>query len=195
MAHRFLLAEATGEMRFVSYLWLLILSSLVLFTIVVASHQIFAPGLPPVAVWASLLVGAWIVGIISAASIHFVYRRAESAIEKAARDETVLQLAGAVAHEMNQPLTVIVSGADLLAHPNRSPEEMRALASRMAEASERMANIVAKLQRATCYRPMHYVGKVNIVDLDGAAQEQVGIRSEPDGEFGTKGGEKRAAGG
>src|SRR5665647_3845894 len=105
MALRFLRAEATGEMRFVSYLWLLILSSLVLFTIVVASLQIFAPGLPPVAVWASLLVGAWIVGIISAASIHFVYRRAESAIEKAARDETVLQLAGAVAHEMNQPLT------------------------------------------------------------------------------------------
>lgn len=182
-------------MRFVSYLWLLILSSLVLFTIVVAGHQVFAPGLPPVTVWVSLLVGAWIVGIISAASIHVVYRRAETAVEKAARDETVLQLAGAVAHELNQPLTVIISGGDLLAHPNMSPEEMRAVAARMAEASERMANSVAKLQRATSYRPMHYVGKVNIVDLDGASQDRQGNRSEPEGDFGTKGGEKRVAGG
>ncbi|HEX2988435.1 MAG TPA: histidine kinase dimerization/phospho-acceptor domain-containing protein, partial [Chloroflexota bacterium] len=79
-----------------------------------------------------------------------------------------VELAGAVAHEMNQPLTVIISGAELMAHPGRSVEEVREVASRMAEASERMADIVVKLQKATCYRNKPYVGKVRIVDLDRA---------------------------
>lgn len=155
-------------MRFVVSVWLLILSALLLYTFVVFTHQYLTPGLSPSIVESWLIVATWVIGLASAGTIHLLYRRAERAIEKAARDETIVQLAGAVAHELNQPLTVVISSAELIGHRDRSPEELRALAERMAEASERMADIVVKLQHATSYSTKPYVGKVRIVDLDKA---------------------------
>ena len=77
-----------------------------------------------------------------------------------------MQLAGAVAHELNQPLTMVISGAELMAHRNRSPEELLALSKHMVDASHRMADIVVKLQKVNCHRSKPYVGDVRIVDLD-----------------------------
>ncbi len=156
-------------MRFVVSVWVLILSSLLLFTFVVVTHQFFARDLEPVAVRITLLVATWGIGLTSAGAIHLLYRRTERAIQQTARDETVVQLAAAVAHELNQPLTVIISTAELMAHRERSPEEIKAAAQRMADASHRMADIVGKLQTATCYRSKPYVGTVQIVDLDRAS--------------------------
>ncbi len=155
-------------MRFLLSVWLLILSALLLFSFVLLSHELFAPGLSPIAIRLALLLGTWTVGLVSAGAIHLLYRRTERAIQQAARDETVAELAGAVAHELNQPLTVVISGAELISHPGRSVEEIREVAARMVEASDRMAEIVVKLQKATCYRNKPYVGKVRIVDLDRA---------------------------
>lgn len=156
-------------MRFVLSVWSLILSSLLLFTFIVLTHQYFDPTLSSAFVVGSLVFSAWAVGLTSAATIHILYRRAERAIEQAARDETIVQLAGAVAHELNQPLTVVVSTAELIRDRERSPDELRTLVERMAEASLRMADIVSKLQHATSYRSKSYVGKVRIVDLDKAS--------------------------
>ena len=156
-------------MRFVLSVWLLILSALLLFTFVVLTHQFFDPTLSSPVVVGSLIVSTWVVGLVSAGAIHILYRRAEQAIQQAARDETIIQLAGAVAHELNQPLTVVVSTAELICDRERSPEEMRSLVTRMSEASLRMADIVSKLQHATSYRSKNYVGKVQIVDLDKAS--------------------------
>ena len=156
-------------MRFVMSVWALILSALLLFTFVLLSHQFFARDLEPFAVRVTLLLATWVTGITSAAAIHLLYRRAERAIQQTARDETVVQLAAAVAHELNQPLTVIISSAELMCRRDRSPEEIKATAQVMAEASQRMADIVGKLQTATCYRAKPYVGSVQIVDLDKAS--------------------------
>ncbi len=156
-------------MRFVLSVWLLILSALLLFTFVVLTHKFFDPTLSSTPIVGSLIGATWVVGLVSAGAIHVLYRRAERAIQKAARDETIVQLAGAVAHELNQPLTVAISTADLMTNRERTPEELRALAERMAEAAARMADIVSKLQHATSYRAKDYVGKVRIVDLDKAS--------------------------
>ncbi len=155
-------------MRFVVSVWVLVLSALLLFTGVTVSHQVLAPLVSAEFIRIFTLASAWGIGLVSAAAMHILYRRVARATEKAARDQTVVQLAGAVAHELNQPLTVVISGADLLSHRNHSPEEMRAVAANMAEASERMADIVAKLQRATHYSAKPYVGSVQIVDLEDA---------------------------
>ncbi len=156
-------------MRFLAFVWLTIALSLSLFTFVMLSHQVLAPGLSPVDIRALLLLSAWGIGLTSAGAIHLLYRRAERALAQAARDETIVQLAGAVAHELNQPLTVVISSAELISRRDHSHEEIVAVAGRMVEASERMADIVVKLQRATCYRAKPYVGKVQIVDLDKAS--------------------------
>lgn len=156
-------------MRFLVVVWFLILSSLSLFTLLVVSYQYFESSLSPSVVRFSLLAATWAIGLSSAMAIQVFYRRAERAIQQAARDETIVQLAGAVAHELNQPLTVVISSAELLTQRDRSPEEIRMVACRMAEASERMADIVVKLQRATYYRTKPYVGGIKIVDLDKAS--------------------------
>jgi signal transduction histidine kinase len=155
-------------MRFLVSVWSLILSPLLLFTFVVFSHDIVPSDLPPIALDVAMVFAAWVIGIVSAATIHVLYRRSEHIMQQAARDETVVQLAGAVAHEMNQPLTVLISSGELICHHDRSPEEMRAVALRMVDASQRMADIVEKLQRATHYRSKPYVGDIQIVDLDKA---------------------------
>ncbi|MHB0870745.1 MAG: histidine kinase dimerization/phospho-acceptor domain-containing protein [Chloroflexota bacterium] len=156
-------------MRFVLAVWLLILSALLLFTLVVLSYWHLDPTLSSPAIAASLIAATWVIGLVSAGAIHILYRRSERAIQQAARDETVIQMSGAVAHELNQPLTVVISSAELLHNPERSPEDMRILADRMVEASLRMSDIVVKLQNATCYRAKPYVGDVRIVDLDRAS--------------------------
>ncbi len=153
-------------MRFVLAVWLLILSSLVVFSSMVVSHQLVASVGFSSSFTGYLLVVTWTVGLISAGTIHLLYLRAEQAVQRAARDETVVQLAGAVAHELNQPLTVVISSAELLTNHDRSPAEMKELAGRMAEASLRMADIVGKLQNATSYHTKPYVGSIRIVDLD-----------------------------
>lgn len=153
-------------MRFVAFVWLLILSSLLLFTLIVFFQDLVAPQFSPLALKIALLVGTWTIGLLSAGAVHLMYKRAERAIEQAARNETVVQLAGGVAHELNQPLTMIISSGELLSNHERSPEETRVLAGRMVEAAHRMSGIVDKLQGASVYRSKHYVGNVRIVDLD-----------------------------
>jgi signal transduction histidine kinase len=154
--------------RFIASVWSLILASLLLFTFVIFSHDLVSSGLTPVVLDVAVVGAAWTIGLVSASAIHILYRRTERIVQKATRDETIVQLAGAVAHEMNQPLTVLISSAELMCHHDHSVEEMRAVAQRMMEASQRMADIVEKLQRATHYQSKHYVGDVKIVDLDKA---------------------------
>ncbi len=163
------LQRGSNPVRFVLSVWILMLSALVLFSFVVFTHQFFDPTLssPPVA--GSLVLSTWVIGLASAIAIHILYRRAERAIQQAARDETIVQLAGAVAHELNQPLSVVVSTAELICARDRSAEDMRQMALRMSEASQLMADIVSKLQHATRYQSKSYVGSVRIVDLDKAS--------------------------
>jgi signal transduction histidine kinase len=151
---------------FVQSLWFVVLSALSLFSFLMLLQQLFVPDIP--SPWRSVfLLGAiWLLGIGLATAIHILYLRSERALRRAARDEAAVQLAGAVAHELNQPLTVVIAGAELMSRRNRSPEELLALSKRMAEASNRMADVVEKLQKVKCYRSKPYVGEIRIVDLD-----------------------------
>lgn len=153
-------------MPFILSLWLLIVSALCLFSFLILFQQLVIPDISLLSTKISLLGAIWFLGVGITATIHIIYRRSERALRQAARDEAAIHLAGAVAHELNQPLTVVITGAELMAHRDRSPEELLALSQRMAEASNRMADIVEKLQRVRCYRSKPYVGDVKIVDLD-----------------------------
>lgn len=157
-------------MPFVLSLWLLVLSALSLFSFLLLFQQLFIPDNLSLYTKLSILGAIWSLGIGTTTIIHILYRRSERTLRQAARDEAATHLAGAVAHELNQPLTVVISGAELMAHNDRSAEELLALSRRMVEASNRMADIVVKLQKVNCYRSKPYVGDVEIVDLDRCGQ-------------------------
>jgi signal transduction histidine kinase len=115
-------------------------------------------------------------------------RQLESAQEELRRTEQkglLAELAGAAAHELNQPLTSILGASEMM--KRRTPEgdewerQRRALGTIMAEA-ERMAEIVRKIGKITHYETKPYVGGARILDLDAsitAAPDPSAAAAEP----------------
>jgi PAS domain S-box-containing protein len=89
-------------------------------------------------------------------------------LEAQEREAMVAELAGAAAHELNQPLTSIMGYGELLLR-RADPEaaHRRELDVIMTEA-KRMAEIVKKIGRITKYETKEYVGGASIIDLDRA---------------------------
>jgi signal transduction histidine kinase len=83
----------------------------------------------------------------------------------------VAELAGAAAHELNQPLTSIMGYAQLIERQSaKEAAHLRAVKVILSEA-ERMAGIVKKIGKITKYETTDYVGNARMLDLDRAAAE------------------------
>ena len=80
------------------------------------------------------------------------------------------ELAGAMAHELNQPLMSILGYATLLKKPNLADEKKERAVTHIASEAERMADIVKKIGNLTRYETRKYVGSANILDLDKSSQ-------------------------
>lgn len=98
--------------------------------------------------------------------------RLTSAQEKLAVSEkqaVAIELAGAAAHELNQPLTSVMGYTQMLLRKLEAESpHLRAVETIMAEA-ERMAGIVRQLGSLTRYETKTYVGGAQIIDLDRSA--------------------------
>ena len=78
----------------------------------------------------------------------------------------IAELAGATAHELNQPLTTVMGYAGMIAkHVEEGSRLARASASIVRE-SERMAEIVRKIGKLTRYESKAYVGDTKIIDIE-----------------------------
>ena len=80
----------------------------------------------------------------------------------------VLEMAGAICHELNQPLQTIIGYSSLFKSPQDLREEdldsIREQASRIGEITRRLANI-------TQYKTKEYPGKTKIVDIWGSSRK------------------------
>ncbi len=82
------------------------------------------------------------------------------------RQAVIAELAGATAHELNQPLTSVIGYSELLRkRMTPSDPHYRAIDTILREA-ERMAEIVRKIGRITRYETKAYVGGTQIIDLE-----------------------------
>ena len=138
-----------------------------------------AGGRVPVLLSASLLEEdgeemAWVSILVDQRERIDVEKRLATAEEKLREREKqamIAELAGAAAHELNQPLTSVMGYADLLRRrvpaddPSARPVEI------IYREAERMAEIVRKIGRITRYETTTYLGKVRIVDIDKATDE------------------------
>lgn len=83
----------------------------------------------------------------------------------------VAELAGAAAHELNQPLTSIMGYTQLIERQSaKDAAHLRAVKVILSEA-ERMAGIVKKIGKITKYETTDYVGGARMLDLDRAAPD------------------------
>jgi PAS domain S-box-containing protein len=85
------------------------------------------------------------------------------------RQAIVAELAGAAAHELNQPLTSVMAYAELLKRRLGPETAAYSAAEVIFNEAERMAEIVRKIGKITKYETKSYVGRARILDLDRSA--------------------------
>jgi PAS domain S-box-containing protein len=106
-------------------------------------------------------------------------QKTRARLEMAEKAALVSELAGAAAHELNQPLTSVLGFSELLFRRTQEHERGREELAAILREAERMAHIVRKIGKITRYETMSYIGKTRIVDLDRASDPPVVIRDKP----------------
>ncbi|MBL9018912.1 MAG: PAS domain S-box protein [Myxococcales bacterium] len=96
---------------------------------------------------------------------------AQQKLQLSEKQALVAELAGAAAHELNQPLTSIMGYTQLIQRQSeKDAAHLRAVGIILSEA-ERMAGIVKKIGKITKYETVDYVGTAKMLDLDRATAE------------------------
>ena len=98
-------------------------------------------------------------------------QQAQEQLLQQERQAVIAELAGAAAHELNQPLTSVAMSAELLLRKTDKDSPLHGIAEVVRTESERMAEIVRKIGTITKYETKSYVGQAKILDLDKASEE------------------------
>lgn len=95
---------------------------------------------------------------------------AQARLLEAEKATVAAQLAGAAAHELNQPLTSVLGYAEMLRRrvPDDSP--LRRSVDIIFKEGERMADIVRKIGKVTKWETKSYVGNTLIMDIEKASE-------------------------
>jgi PAS domain S-box-containing protein len=96
--------------------------------------------------------------------------QAHKKLEMSEKQTLLAELAGATAHELNQPLTSVMGYADLLIRKLDAQSPGYRAAQVIQDQAQRMAEIVRKIGRLTRYETKSYVGEQRILDLDRASE-------------------------
>lgn len=96
---------------------------------------------------------------------------AQEALRAREKQAIVAELAGAAAHELNQPLTSVMGYADIIRRRLGDESPVANAASVILQEAARMAEIVRKIGTITRYETKTYVGAAKIIDLDRASDD------------------------
>lgn len=83
-----------------------------------------------------------------------------------------LELAGAICHELNQPLQVILGYSQMLADEIEPEHPDRDTIMEMQYASQRIGSLTRKLMNITRYETMDYLGDHKIMDIGLSADDE-----------------------
>ncbi len=97
--------------------------------------------------------------------------RAEEERLKREKLQVLLEMAGAVCHELNQPMQAISSYAELFLTGISENNPLYEKTEAIREQIQRMGRITQKVMRITRYETMDYVDDVQIIDIDKASHE------------------------
>ncbi len=97
-------------------------------------------------------------------------RRQEAEKRQAARLGGVVELAGAAAHELNQPLTSLLASLEMMAI-YQDPANLQRLAGKARAEVDRLSELVARLGKIVRYESQPYLGQTRIIDIKKSSQE------------------------
>ncbi len=86
---------------------------------------------------------------------------------------SVLELAGAVGHELNNPLQVVLTCTEKLAQPSDDNQRNSKLSRLLTKNVERMRKTIQKFQNITQYTTKDYVDGKRIIDIDAASSRAI----------------------
>ena len=90
----------------------------------------------------------------------------ESQLREKEKLNSILEIAGGASHEINQPLTVIISGLEQLVKRLEPADLEHELAKMILDHANRLREVSEKLAHITRYASTEYVAGKRIVDLD-----------------------------
>ncbi len=90
----------------------------------------------------------------------------QTALNRRGKAQGVLELAGAVCHELNQPLQTIMGHVQMMQMEMENPDAFEENLTIVKEQVDRMAELTRKLMRITRYETREYVPGTRIVDID-----------------------------
>ncbi|HWE25011.1 MAG TPA: PAS domain S-box protein [Myxococcales bacterium] len=97
-------------------------------------------------------------------------QKAQAKLALAEKAKVASELAGAAAHELNQPLTSILGFSELLFRRSENDGKGREELEQILHEAERMALIVRRIGKIARYETMEYVGNRRIVDLERSSE-------------------------
>mgnify|MGYP002725612098 CR=1 FL=1 len=107
-------------------------------------------------------------GVCIARDITDIIHARTDKIEKE-KLKSVLEMAGAVSHEINQPLQMLATNLELLELHTKKPQ-IKDIIRAMDNALSRMIKITSRLSTITKYETMTYTDSTNIIDLYKASR-------------------------
>ncbi|MFC1726160.1 PAS domain-containing protein [candidate division KSB1 bacterium] len=113
-----------------------------------------------------------IIGLVGVMLDITEHKKAEKLTLDKEKLKTVLEMAGATCHNLNQPLQVLSLSTSLL--HDRVPDDFKHkdLIKNMKDAYLRIANITEKLGNITRYETTDYTDSTKIIDIDKASQKE-----------------------
>ena len=90
---------------------------------------------------------------------------------EAERNRVLTQAAGAAAHEINQPLTVLMGTTELLLYELPPDADQRENLEMLHQSAERISEIVRKMGTIRQYVTKPYLEGIDIIDFDAAQAE------------------------
>lgn len=82
------------------------------------------------------------------------------------RLKVLLEMSGATAHELNQPLMTLLGTIELINMTHDIPEETLKYLTNIEKSARRIADIVSKIQKIKQYQTKHYINNVSIIDFN-----------------------------
>jgi CheY-like chemotaxis protein len=100
--------------------------------------------------------------------------RAEGVRVEKQRLQGVVEMAGAVCHELNQPIQGISGYAELMIMKADESDPLISYARKIKQQTDRMGKITGKLMNITAYRTKQHDTHTRIIDIEGAAGDLTG---------------------